>query len=162
MSQPPHPDVPAKEGATDAMAGSSFKQWNMTQPPQTVPDHTPRNMTQPTVPVPEASSSQSSAPLPATVSNLLEEFDYSWADLNMVRQQCKEFPRNKVRHSYYNFLTDLHFIRMFMGRSSTKNGSDLLSTYFPSVETHNKHWSCCAIKNTWSCTNSNCTSGAWT
>ena len=96
MSRPPHP---AKEGASDAMADSSIKQRNMTRPPPPVLDPTSRNMTRPTLPVPEASSSHNSAPLTGTVPPQLEDFEYGWADLDIVRQQCEDFPRNKVSHS---------------------------------------------------------------
>lgn len=98
MSRPPPPDLSAKEGV-DAMAHSSIKQRNMTRPPPPVLDPTSRNMTRPTLPVPEASSSDNSAPLPGTVPPQLEDFEYGWADLNIVRQQCEDFPRNKVSHS---------------------------------------------------------------
>jgi len=85
MSRPSHPDAAGKEGPTDTMGDSSIKQWNMTRPPQPCADPTSRNMTRPTLPAPEASSSGPSVRLPPAVPPQLESFNYSWADLDAVR-----------------------------------------------------------------------------
>ena len=114
MSRPPHPDLPAKEGATDPVADSSIKRRNMTRPP-----------------VLEESSTHSSAPLPNTVPPQLEDFDYSWADLNMVRQQCEDFPRNKVSHSYYNFHTDLTSLECSWGEAAPRMAQICAQPTFP-------------------------------
>ena len=118
MSRPSHPDAAGKEGPTYTMGDSSIKQRNMTRPPQPCPDPTSRNMTQPTLPAPEASSSDPSMCLPPAVPSQLESFDYSWADLDVVRRQCEQFPRNKVSQSCYNFLTDLILLECSWGEGA--------------------------------------------